>query len=379
MLTKQEKFLLRNLTGSFNQETIDSLDLKLFYKLINNYKLSPLLYSRLSESGFPVLPSDMREELRKNYLLNLQIYLSQKKETLRVIQIFNEEHIPVIVLKGPLLGEKIYQKEGVRNASSDIDLLIKYQDLPITETLLNNIGYKVRQHYYKCLDYYDPETFCRNSSGGFGIDLHWNCIQTQEIDVPVDLYWENCVSKNIEGITVNFFSDEILFIYLCMVLCREITDNISFPRRLLDFHYFLLRYKDSLDYEYLTRILSDYNTNLFISFCLSIANEGFGKNYNIDKAFLDSLKVSNVKSKVLNWMINYDHTQEKDYFFKRKIISVYVFSKGSILGMVRFLWRNYKYNYFNFLERGNLRLTPNPFVRHFLQLFKKLWKRSEII
>ena len=340
MLTKQEKFLLRNLTGSFNQETIDSLDLKLFYKLINNYKLSSLLYSRLSESGFPVLPSDMREELRKNYLLNLQIYLSQKKETLRVIQIFNEEHIPVIVLKGPLLGEKIYQKEGVRNASSDIDLLIKYQDLPITETLLNNIGYKVRQHYYKCLDYYDPEISCKNSSGGISIDLHWNCTQTHEVDLPVTLYWENCKSKNIDGVTVNFFSDETLFIYLCMVSCREITDKITFPRRLLDFHYFLLRYKDSLNYEYIKEIISDYNLKLCILFCFSIANEGFGENYNMEKIFLDYPIISNLKSRVFNRMINSDLIPGKFYFLKRKIILIYVFARGSVWGMAEFFWRD---------------------------------------
>jgi len=376
MLTKQEKFLLRTLTGPFNQETIDCLDLKLFYKLINNYKLSPLLYSRLSENGFTGLPPDILKELKKNYLLNLQIYLIQKKETLRIIQIFNKERIPVIVFKGSLLGEKIYGKEGVRNASSDIDLLIKYQDLPITEKLLNNAGYEVKRHNHKSLDYYDPEISCRNSSGGFMIDLHWNCVQTQEVDLPVTLYWENCVCIDIEGVKVNFLSDEILFIYLSMVLCREITDNIALPRRLLDFHYFMLRYKDSLNYEYLKGIISDYNLKLCILFCFSIANEGFGENYNMEKIFLDSPIISNLKSRVFNRMINSDLIPKKSYFLKRKMILTYVFSKGSILGMLRFLWRNYKYNCFKFFERQDIGFSPGSLVRHFLLQLKKVTKKT---
>jgi hypothetical protein len=108
MFTAEEVSALKVLTAQFSPGSFDNRARDSFYALIQARNLCALFYSHLSPEDMKSLPSDLTDLLNNKYLLNLQMQLRQKKFTLEMIRKFNEQSIPVIALKGPLLGERIY-------------------------------------------------------------------------------------------------------------------------------------------------------------------------------------------------------------------------------------------------------------------------------
>jgi len=63
----------------------------------------------------------------------MKVYAQLRK----VLQVFCQEKVPVIVLKGALLAELVYQHIGLRTMD-DVDLLVSKQDLGKAELFSSN-------------------------------------------------------------------------------------------------------------------------------------------------------------------------------------------------------------------------------------------------
>ena len=100
--------------------------------------------------------------------------MSMKQDLIDIAQIFNDQNIDVVVLKGLALAVGGIYKPGVR-ASRDIDLLVSIENIPSAYKALKSLGFK----------YIDPDTadqatifgkhqfpVMTNHQGTF-IELHW--------------------------------------------------------------------------------------------------------------------------------------------------------------------------------------------------------------
>lgn len=297
-----------------------------------------------------------------------------RKQALRIIHILNKEKIPAILLKEPLLGERIYQKEGIRGPSKDIDLFIRYPDLPPAERLLAGIGYRVMHYHYQWLERSMAQVECVNLNQEMRIELHWRPFHSYEWSIlPLSLYWDNAITVDLDGVRVRFLSNDMLFIYLCLLICKE-TERGSRIKYLLDLHFFLLRYKEALDYSHLEDIISGYGLKPYLSFCLDGLDEGFELSQGLRGKLLDAVKTSGL-NKIISKMVmdkKQEMTRKGSSKLKQDIINLFLFSEGSFWVMVNKIYLTCKSSYLRFLERKCLKPSLNGLIGHFLGLYKSL-------
>jgi Uncharacterised nucleotidyltransferase len=135
--------------------------------------------------------------------------------------------LPVIALKGLALAENIYGDIALR-PMSDMDLLVKEEDLVRAGRILLDLGY---QQYYPAWEntlkiYHHLPPF-KNKSGAI-IELHWNIV-TPESPIKVDLdgLWERACLIKVYNTDVLAFSPEDLFLHLCIHACVHLQTGLD--------------------------------------------------------------------------------------------------------------------------------------------------------
>jgi hypothetical protein len=120
----------------------ENIDWDIFLERAKKNGVSALVYFKLSknELDLPYIPSDILEELKRDYYQNATKNTLIFEELGKVLRVFREAGLPVIVLKGAALAEKAYGNIALR-PMSDIDLLLKDEDLIYTDKQLKKLGY----------------------------------------------------------------------------------------------------------------------------------------------------------------------------------------------------------------------------------------------
>jgi hypothetical protein len=124
--------------------------------------------------------------------------------------------MPVIALKGLALAKNIYGDIALR-PMSDIDLLLKGEDLVKAGRILLSLGYKQDFPAWESMlkTYHHLPSFTNKS--GTIIELHWNIV-TLDSPIKVDLegLWARSGLIKVDNTEVCVFSAEDLFLHLCV-------------------------------------------------------------------------------------------------------------------------------------------------------------------
>jgi hypothetical protein len=102
--------------------------------------------------------------------LNLEIQLRE------ILDAFNANHIPLLILKGPALGFTAYPDPAIR-PYSDLDLLVNSSDMQISRNILEKTGYQCMTNRHDVSrDFYCEETFLPTTAmeRKLAIELHWD-------------------------------------------------------------------------------------------------------------------------------------------------------------------------------------------------------------
>ncbi len=376
MFTAEEVSALKVLTAQLNPGSLDNRARNSFYALIQARKFCALFYSHLSPEDIKSLPSDLTDLFSNKYLLNLQMQLRQKRLTLEMIRKFNEQSIPVIALKGPLLGERIYTVEGSRDASGDMDILIRYHDFQAAQKLLSKEGYQIKLYRYPYLEDSLGQIFWRNSGNKLNIDLHWKILEKFVADLPGLLVWENTEENTIDGVKVKSLSNELLFLYLAVILWKE-SGGPGTMKYFLDLYWFFVKHKGLLDYGYLVKTAAQYNLKFYLLFFFRVLGAELGLDYTLHEELQGYLEKVPVHQKIAIWIIKKTGLAPAStaFLLKKSIIGALVFSKGSIIGAVRWFYLNFKTNYLLYLDRKELNPSIANLFMHLFCLSKRLLTR----
>ena len=142
--------------------------------------------------------------------------------TVRLLQLLNSftaSDIPVLTLKGPALGQLLYQ-DFCRRQSVDLDLLVHREDVQRAIEVLNNDGYVLQSG----LDWLRPTTLLERCNEltflapcGTFVDLHWEISQADRpFHIPLDRLWSSTTNTEIAGRKVPVLSRECLLLFLCI-------------------------------------------------------------------------------------------------------------------------------------------------------------------
>jgi hypothetical protein len=185
-----------------------------------NHGLGPLLYSTVhSANATGLLPEAPLKYLRSCYYANAARSLMLEQGLLSVLKVFMERDIPCLVLKGLFLIRLLYDNPALR-PTSDIDLLVRVEDLPGIDEALNRLGYELATDglpagFYRRIHFH---MLYRRKSVRIPIpvEVHWN-VQDQfnVLRIDTEEIWNAARPWHLGGARALTMRPEHLLAYLC--------------------------------------------------------------------------------------------------------------------------------------------------------------------
>jgi hypothetical protein len=176
------------------------------------HKVLPLLYQNLKTLCPEAVPKPVLSELRNFFHTNAANNLFHTQELLKILKLFQDNDIPVIPFKGPVLAASVYGNLALRQFG-DLDILVHERDHQQAKALLLGQGHQWMydiEHEMACL-----QTQLWHEGNQISVDLHYGIPPK-----PLQLNTEellNCIqSISLNGTKVQAFSPEAHLLVLCV-------------------------------------------------------------------------------------------------------------------------------------------------------------------
>ncbi len=198
------------------QQTIDwSYLISLAYQ----HNVMPLLYRQLKANCPDLVPSELLNQLRLDFIANTSTNMALTGELLRILNLFEGQNIPVLSFKGPLLAQLAYGDLSSRQFG-DLDLLIHESKVVNVHKLLLKEGYQSQCDLtdsqiraYQKLHY---GLMYWNEAKNMTIDLHWSIFPKYFSFSPTsEMIWAKLDEVNLENKKIQTLTIEILVLFLC--------------------------------------------------------------------------------------------------------------------------------------------------------------------
>lgn len=176
---KQIAKIVENINSEmFQRETIEHRVYGLVLKNIQRYNL-------FNEESIVHIKKRVNQQIFDTMILS--------RELVKVNQKFSEKGIRFMLMKGPVLGSRLYKDVTLRT-SRDLDILVSLDDIDKAAEALNELGYKTgytNKYTQKQLKYIYQQGhhFDFRNSEGKEIELHWKV--SEMMDTVLEDLWEN--------------------------------------------------------------------------------------------------------------------------------------------------------------------------------------------
>ncbi|MDY6932266.1 MAG: nucleotidyltransferase family protein [Halobacteriota archaeon] len=258
------------------KESISSdLDWEYIIKNGAEHGILPLLHLNLSkldkECG---ISEKVLDYLRKQYNVNVAKNLTYYEELGKVLRVFKDEGIGTIVLKGAALAETVYGDIGLR-PFSDVDLLIKKENLPEAKKILTDMGYKLDEEVSP--EKYNEEYGCDLYFAGKRniIEIHWDILRKLGSDrfMRIDIrdIWERARPASISGVDTLIMSPEDQLLHLCIHLPKHRYNRLIWLCDILE----VVRHYD-IEWDQIIRSSEVYKTKAHMYYGLQFSDEMLG-------------------------------------------------------------------------------------------------------
>jgi len=198
----------------------EELDWSLLLVLAERHGLGPLVHLTLENRASDLIPPVVIKQSGQFLQNNTKICLHLTGRLLRVLELFEANVIDAVALKGPTLAAAAYGSIALRQFS-DIDILIRPQDLIRVEGVLGSIGYTPKDSLagaqYEALKRFNCELAFTRNDGDSTLDIHWRLVPGQfNFPVSTEEIWARRRSVALSGISVPVLSPEDNVLFLCV-------------------------------------------------------------------------------------------------------------------------------------------------------------------
>lgn len=277
------------------------------FELATKHGLFSVFYTKLSGLELENVPPAFHARLKNAFLLNLKRNLLLEKELSSILAYFKDLDIPVIPIKGPLLARYLYGDLAARQASCDLDLLVRRESIKDAEYLFGKIGYDSRNEdetgFLRSikLKYARQLHFTRKISGlgNLMLDLHWD-LRGFFIDTHLEDFWRNSREVVLDGHKITMPSNVDLLFFLSLAALFP----LEFVRLkyLYDMHTFISKFSKEFDWRQISIKAEAYGFQSFLFFSLKLSQVFF--HTEIPKDFLNRLNPGFVKENILKILLN---------------------------------------------------------------------------
>jgi hypothetical protein len=157
-------------------EIPENLDWAALVEAAEHHGLAPVLHCVVERAPAGQVPQDAARRLRDCYRDAARRNLVFTAKLLELLDAFAREGVAVVAVKGPVLAEMLYA-DPVLRPFSDLDLLVRKQDVAAALRILTGAGYRLGAH------------LARLSVRGL-LRLEFEVLLQQGPMPPVDLQWE---------------------------------------------------------------------------------------------------------------------------------------------------------------------------------------------
>lgn len=218
-----------NINNFSNISNVSKLNWDFIYEVSIEQKIFPLVYQTASKAFPDQIPEEMLLKFKNLYRINAARNFYLTSSLLTIIDLFQDNKIKAVPLKGPVLTEFLFNSFKQR-AYADLDILVKIDDTTKAWELLCNEGFQpmVNLNDSQKTLYINNEDHITFTKDQLIIELHWelsgrylsNAIYFEHIAdgiIPSTL-----LERNIPNI-----SPEYLFVYLSVHATKHGWSNID--------------------------------------------------------------------------------------------------------------------------------------------------------
>ncbi|MBI5099227.1 MAG: signal peptidase I [Nitrospirae bacterium] len=286
--SNEEMFITALLKDEFSDEKLNSdmavmlkdiVDLAGVYNMAYENGITQTLYTilkKLQDNNIIEFRTDAEKDffnkLRRDYLYTAAKNTLLYSEFSRVVASLRNGKTDVIAMKGAVLAELVYQDIGMRSMS-DVDLLIRKEDISKADAVLNSLGYNaVDPSPFDSIE--DPNNYLttrdyrsRNPMHP-SFHIHWHMVNSS-IPAPyssrIDMneIWEDAVLTEIAGIQIRTMSPHHFLIHLSEHAMR-VTHSASRLIYLIDVAVLIKRYGNELDWYKTVQASKAYGLDIFV-------------------------------------------------------------------------------------------------------------------
>jgi hypothetical protein len=300
-------------------------DWQRLYELATKNGLFPIFYHQLLSLRLENLPTEFLSKLKNAYFLNLKRNTLLERELFRILTYFKELNIPVIPLKGPILARYLYNDLALRQASCDLDLLVKYEAIDEVKEKLMGLGYDFSLIDYK-RDFLCPIGLSRqveqimlnksiDGTLSISLDLHW-CIRGFFVDTHIQDLWQQARYFYLDGQKILMLSNEDALIYLS-IISISILEFVQL-KYIYDIHRLVTVFGKELDWERLLYKVKHANLENCLYFPLKLSKIIFST--DMPDVFLDEIRPNWITRKLISIWINEKSVLE----FRQKVQFSYI-------------------------------------------------------
>lgn len=336
---------------------LKSDDWNKLYVLAAKTGLFPVFYSRLLSLKLENIPPEFLSRLKEPFFFNLKRNLLLEKELLEILSYFEKLNIPVIPLKGPTLARYLYNDLALRQASGDLDLLVRYEAIGEVKERLAELGYRICGTEHK-RDFLSPVGLSKqirqvifvkhlDKTLSINLDLHW-CIRGFFVDTHIQDLWQQAGSFNLNGQRILVFSNEDALLYLS-VISISILEFVQL-KYIYDIHRLITVFGKDLDWDRLLYKAKQLNLESCLYFPLALSKSLFFT--HIPKTSLNEIQPNRVIRDLIKIYINEKSVLESGQKTKFNYLSRY------LLG--RYLYSHSPSDFLRKSFRRALRKSSNP-------------------
>ena len=215
-----------------------------FLDLSINQDTSNLIYKNLLK--LKEIPDDVIGRFQNIYYSTVRSNILKINELDRIIDALGGAGVEVISLKGAVASEKIFNDIGLY-PSSDIDILIKTEDIDGSRDVFMEMGYElVDKEFDRYRDYYLQEGYHSVFSNGIlCVEPHWNLF-FRYFTTPPEFWWKESIIISSERHRYRVLSPEKDVLYNSF---RLFSKSFNVLRFLVIIAETLRYYADDIDWE----------------------------------------------------------------------------------------------------------------------------------
>jgi hypothetical protein len=249
-----------------------------FQKKVWNHRVAPLVFYNLQKCNLLTqVPETVSKTLNHSYLYTLKNNMSYFAELSKILKMFEEKEIDVIVLKGAAFAEVLYENIGLRYFS-DIDLLFKKKDMGKVQEIFFSRGYRPYEayrpkRYYQ--DYHFHLPFTKKSGAmEFHFEAHWHLIAPSwPVRINIEEFWGNAIPLTINGFNVKSLSWNHNLLYLSW---HNAIDSFRELLGLCDISRILTRFQNQVSYDFLLAEAVKANLKIPVYYSFSLTRKLLG-------------------------------------------------------------------------------------------------------